>query len=401
MRVHHLLLTVLLHVKTSNEIFANGYATVKETPPDEIQTVQTCSDGSSCDESAFEHDNDGTRVESPWQFMQAFTQLGSSWNEVIKEYISVIKGADGIDLKGDAFAPDLDEGLTMLQTMVHEAATTSKGDEDWSFSLAPLEDFGKTIDDVMLAFLRWSVVDTHSSSVDDSCELTGGVNYYPFVASSPTETKGVVNVSKAFRRLTSYVQWIRSVSSDLIDPPVTHESISSSLLIFALHVTHDSCGRLVWWVHLGETDMAALNSHSPRETTRMFVWIAHLLFLDERAQTKGLVVVDDMAEIGFWSYMTMLPMQVGISLDRFLISVCPLKAKNVVMMRRPKWMEIAYGLLSWFMTNKMKSRVTMVITGEEAETLDKLVGGPEFIPQNFGHVNGEMTSDIIAQHNSQ
>ena len=129
----------------------------------------------------------------------------------------------------------------------------------------------------------------------------------------------------------------------------------------------------------------------------MLVWVAHLLFLDAGAQTKGLVVVDDMAEIGFYDYMTMLPVQVGISVDRFLISVTPLKAKNVVIMHLPKWAEIGYGLLSWFLTAKMKSRVTMVAKGEEAETLDKVVGGSEFIPSDFGTVEGGSKTDIIAQ----
>jgi hypothetical protein len=130
----------------------------------------------------------------------------------------------------------------------------------------------------------------------------------------------------------------------------------------------------------------------------MFVWIAHLLFLDDRAQANGLVIVDDVAEIGFWSYMTMLPIQVGISLDRFLISVTPLKAKNVVLMHRPKWMEIGYGLMSWFLTDKMRNRVTMVSNGEEDETLERVVGGAGFIPKDFGHGKGEVTTDIIAQH---
>jgi hypothetical protein len=130
----------------------------------------------------------------------------------------------------------------------------------------------------------------------------------------------------------------------------------------------------------------------------MFVWIAHLLFLDERAQTKGLVVVDDMAEIGFLQYMTMLPIQVGISVDRFLISVTPLKAKNVVLMHRPKWAEIGYSLLSWFLTKKMKDRVTMVEKGKENEMMKRIVGGAKFVPRDFSDVEGMVTKDIIAQH---
>jgi hypothetical protein len=110
-------------------------------------------------------------------------------------------------------------------------------------------------------------------------------------------------------------------------------------------------------------------------------------------------VVDDMAEIGFWDYMTMLPIQVGISVDRFLISVTPLKAKNVVLMHRPKWAEIGYSLLSWFLTKKMKERVTMVEIGQENEIMKKVVGGSKFIPREFSDVEGMIAKDIIAGHN--
>ena len=148
----------------------------------------------------------------------------------------------------------------------------------------------------------------HDNPTDgNSCALIGGINHPP----SDTEK---INVSKAFRRLTSYRQWMQSVSSDL-QHPLTYQSIKSTLSIFSLHVSHDECGRLVWYVNLGKTELANLKSLSPRETTRMFVWIAHLLFLDEKAQTNGLVVVDDMSNIAFWDYMTMLPIQVGISVD--------------------------------------------------------------------------------------
>lgn len=302
-----------------------------------------------------------------------------------------MQGADGKELKGDAYATEIDEALKMLQIMVKE--TAAKTEEDWSFSTSPLKDFGKTIDDVLMAFIRWSVVDNYHDNPADgnSCVLIGGINH------PPSESERI-NVSKAFRRLTAYQQWMRSVSSDLKDPPLTNRSIKSTLSVFSLHVSHDECGRLVWYVNLGKTDITKLKLQSPRETTRMFVWIAHLLFLDERAQTKGLVVVDDMAEIGFLQYMTMLPIQVGISVDRFLISVTPLKAKNVVLMHRPKWAEIGYSLLSWFLTKKMKDRVTMVEKGKENEMMKRIVGGAKFVPRDFSDVEGMVTKDIIAQH---
>mmetsp|Transcript_14669 Transcript_14669/g.30917 ORF Transcript_14669/g.30917 Transcript_14669/m.30917 type:complete len:105 (+) Transcript_14669:1-315(+) len=95
--------------------------------------------------------------------------------------------------------------------------------------------------------------------------------------------------------------------------------------------------------------------------------------------------------------MTMLPVQVGISIDRFLISVTPLKAKNVVLMHRPRWVEIAYSLLSWFLTSKMKKRVTMIEKGDENEMLEKIVGGTSLIPANFGDFEGDLIVDIVGK----
>ncbi|KAL7440138.1 hypothetical protein ACHAXH_007874 [Discostella pseudostelligera] len=403
MRSYHLAL-VLFQFQACINIIAKGYSSVTASdvlPPDDIITTTTGTDASwTCDDSVTGTDSQSSRmggdqeqinVDSPWQFMQAFSSLGTNWNHVIQEYISVVKGADGVDLQGDVYAQNMEDGLISLQTMVHDARLGSN-DDDWTFSKAPLADFGKTVDDVLLAFLRWSVVDNKASQDDKICKLIGGVN------TVQTMDTHRINVSKAFRRLTSYIHWMQSVSTDLADPPLTFESISPSLSTFHIHATHDSCNRLVWWVNLGKTNMPAFKSQSPRDTTRIFVWLAHLLFLDERAQQNGLVVIDDMAEIGFWTYMTMLPLHVGISVDRFLISVTPLKAKNVVLMHLPRWAEIGYGLLSWFLTAKMKSRVTIVSKSEEIETLEKIVGGANFIPRDFGDWNGVLESDIVDQY---
>lgn len=400
-RAHCLLFALLL---ACVNILSNGRVVVvasSDVRSDESDTACTDDDPSSCGEytgadadadSGNMPEDGGEAVSSPFAFMKAFNKLGTSWSHVIQEYISVVKGADGVDLKGDIYAQDMDEALKGLQSMVHEAAASAASKEDalaWSFHTTPLTDFGKTIDDVLLAFLRWSVVD-NSSRDDVSCHLVGGVNQYD-------ENKRDINVSKAFRRITSYKQWMQSVVTDLSDPPLSYESILPSLATFSIQVTHDQCGRLVWYVNLGKTDMTAFKSQPPRQTIRLFVWVAHLLFLDEGAQTEGLVVVDDMAEVSFWTYMTMLPINVGISVDRFLISVTPLKAKNVVLMHLPKWAEIGYGLLSWFLTAKMKSRVTMVSKGEEVEALEKVVGGPSYVHSDFGPFGGELKTDLIAQ----
>ena len=381
-----------------------GILSIRQVQADEMDTSKSCSGlaSSVCQNTEVDNLDANTsesehHVSSSWEFMNAFSKLGSSWSHVIGEYRSVIQSADGKDMWGDIYAKNgLEEGLHLLKQMVHEEA--SKPIENhlaWDFHTSPLNDFKKTVDDLLMAFLRWSIVDNHLTNGhakdNNGCSLIGGINYFP------SETANI-NVSKAFRRLTAYTHWMGSVSEDLSISPLTYESISTSLSIFSIRVTHDDCGRLVWWVDLGKTKIDMLKSQATSETTRMFVWLAHLLFLDEAAQTKGLLVIDDMAQIGFWEYMTMLPLKVGISVDRFLISVTPLKAKNVIIMHRPKWAEMAYGLLSWFLNERMKSRVTMVEKGEEESILNKAVGGSAGIPVNFGNTNGEVENDLITQN---
>ena len=357
------------------------------------------SDSRSCpatnDAECREEEAEEEDVSSPFAFMRAFSKLGSSWSQIVSEYVSVIGAVDGYVLKGDIYAANEEEAVDALRSLVADVASKEEKELAWSLRTSPLQDFGKSIDDIFLAFLRWSAVDDHSFNDDDeSCSLLGSVNHRAALLSGDRK----INVSKAFRRLESYVAWMQSVEEFISDPPVTFGSVLPSLDIFSIHVAHDHCGRLVWWVNLGQTDQRAFKAQEPRDTIRMFVWVAHMLFLDEGAQTRGLVVIDDMDYISFYKYMTMLPLQVGLSIDRFLLSVTPIKTKNVVLMHRAPWARTAYSLLSWFLTKKMKKRVTMIDTGQEVELLNQIVGGPEHIPRDFGSGAGKIELDLIAKN---
>ena len=194
---------VLLQACFCFYIFSNGrhLAVASEVRSDKSNT---CADASSCGESTIHEEAKDKTVSSPWAFMQAFSKLGTSWNHVIGEYISVVKGADGLDLKGDVHAQDMENGLKILQSMVQEAASASKDDElAWSFRTTPVGEFGKTVDDVLLAFLRWSVVDKSSSQDDKSCQLIGGINDYPSSASA--NAKQEINVSKGGYTMPVYL----------------------------------------------------------------------------------------------------------------------------------------------------------------------------------------------------
>ena len=47
----------------------------------------------------------------------------------------------------------------------------------------------------------------------------------------------------------------------------------------------------------------------------------------------------------------------------------------------------------------MKSRVTVVSNGDDnIALLKKVVGGPEYIPVDFGNYKGELISDMVAEY---
>lgn len=163
------LLLILAAVTSS----CHKFAAASDTCDNESTSTSTCEPS----EIYVGDDN----MSSTWEFMSAFSKLGTSWSHVVGECecvnnlcrrcsnvfllfvlshsisnsypdISVVQGADGKEMKGDEYATEIDEALKMLQLMLKESAATS--DEDWTFSTSPLNSFGKTIDDILLAFLR-------------------------------------------------------------------------------------------------------------------------------------------------------------------------------------------------------------------------------------------------------
>jgi hypothetical protein len=94
----------------------------------------------------------------------------------------------------------------------------------------------------------------------------------------------------------------------------------------------------------------------------------------------------------FWSWMTMLPLELGIRIDEFMISVIPLKTKIVLFLERPPWVKFGYSLLSVFMTRAMKQRVFMVPQKDPQQAVEKVVC-VECIPVGFDGLNGTLALD--------
>jgi len=221
----------------------------------------------------------------------------------------------------------------------------------------------------------------------EECGRMGGIN---------RKVESVkINVSKAFRRIEAYAAWMDAVEGDLMDPPLTSSSVKAAWDIFKMRITYDECGRIVWWMDLGLADMTAIKELSPKDTLRLFVWVSHLIIFQEKGLENGVVFVDNMSHVSFWDYMTMLPLQLGMKLDKFMINCTPLQTKLVVFMNRPLWAEIGYGILSMFLTKEMKKRVNMVNGDRQSAVID--VVGECCIPDGFNDLSGKTEVDDIAE----
>jgi len=340
-----------------------------------------------------EYDERRQRYEEPSSlrgFMRALKELGTSWNNVLKKYLDIVRNSEGTNLRGDVYVTTFDDALTALRAMVDDKKRQLDVDNDdddiniWNFRAAPYKTFGKTLDDVFLAFLRWSSID---GAEDDRCDVKGDIN---------KQHPEIINVSKAFRRLESYAEWIRSSidDGDVVDNYLVMESVTRARGLIYSRVTHDVCGRAVWWLDLAQTDFDGIRELPDESILLLFVWLSHLIMFDDGAQRNGIVFFDSLANIGFMKYMTMLPLNVGLTVDQFMICVIPLKTKLLVFMNMPFWFSAAYGLLKVFLPQRMKSRVEMSETDEKF--IEEMVGMGQ-IPLGFDGFEGSIKVDLIAE----
>jgi len=181
----------------------------------------------------------------------------------------------------------------------------------------------------------------------------------------------------------------------LLDPPLTLESVKTTKDLLYSRVAHDDCGRVVWWLDLAQTNFKAIKHVPHSEILRFFVWLSHLVMTDKSAQENGIIFLDCMDKVSFYSYMTMLPYQLGITIDKFMIGVTPLKTKLVVFLKRPLWFDVGFGLLSVFLPSRMKKRVEQ--PGPDQASIEGIVGIKN-IPVGFDSFNGTLAVDLIAKH---
>lgn len=310
---------------------------------------------------------------------------GVSGKGVLKTSIETFRMSDGKKHKNDLYVDSEEKALDLIQKMVSAAATSKKGTK-WEFRSVPIDQFGKTLDDVYLAFLRWAAIDDA-----DATEHGEGIEK----KKSEEGKQSRINVSKAYRRLESYASWMEDAKEDLAGPgPLTAQSVRNAWDAWKMRVSYDSSSRLVWWFDLGALDLGKCKKIPPEESLRLFVWLSHAIMFDDNAQRNGMVFAEDCAKIGFWDVMTLFPMKLGLKLDRLTIGVLPVKMKKLYILNTPVWCDLLMKMMGAFMSKKMKKRIVTVKDKDHAKAVDEL-GGAEYTLANFGGCNGTMISCVI------
>lgn len=291
---------------------------------------------------------------------------------VIKESIKTFSNPDGSDKKGDVIFPrsDIDGALTMLKTLIDTSKEKSKPGKKkakWDFSTCPHGQFGKTLDDLFLTFLIWAKV------------FSDGNEYF-----------SKVNVSKAFRRLEKYADWMEDSNNDLAEP-LTPESVWEALDVWKMKASVDKNGRFVWWISFSDIDAKKVKKFDSKDHIRAFVWYSHYVMFDENAQENGIVFIEDCDHVGFLESMTLIPMKVGAKLDRLTIGTLPVQVKSMLLLECPGWINLFMKFLKMFMSKKLKERIQIV---KDWASIEEEVG-IENIPVGFGKLKGSLAVDPI------
>ena len=315
----------------------------------------------------------------------------SDGTNVIKESITTFSNPDGSDKKGDLIVPTMNEAMVKIKELIEfdkskNGTKKPKKIVKWEFKTSPHEQFGKTLDDTFEAFLYWAR--TNSSSFnddnDDDDKKDGG---------DGDDTIAGYNVSKAFRRLVSYAEWMDDTDDDLVEP-LTPESIKPALDAWAMKCSVDKEGNFCWWIDFAWIDINKIKKEiSPKDSLRAMVWYVHYVMYDSSAQRNGIMFFENVTtKLGFIQMCTMMPMKLSTKLDRLTIGALPIKMKKMYIFDVPTWMDLLMKFMGMFMSKKMQSRI---VVSKDMSIIEPLVGA-DAIPKRFGNLDcGKLEIDPV------
>ena len=293
--------------------------------------------------------------------------------------------ATSTNKKGDVFLPskDLKDALASLKAMIEAAKLKAKGKKlaMWDFRSSPHEQFGRSLDDTFGACLMWARI----TDVDDEDDDADGA------------VKGVTNVSKAFRRLETYAEYMEDTGTELTEPAlVFDDGMAAVHKKWGFSTSVAPNGELVWWIDMGGMDMAAVKETPVLATFRYVVWYAHAIMYNANAMEHGMSFCNTVgSNVSFWAATTMVPMKLKAKIDRLTIGTLPVKIKCIMILDPPWWMATMMAIIGAFMSAKMKKRMVL-LKKPDCWAGPAARWGAGCVPKGFAECGGANTLDPVA-----
>lgn len=278
----------------------------------------------------------------------------SVWATTLETYsMHDVKGK-----RGDFHCAKLEDAIHSLRDMAAK--------HDMTIDTDVLEGFDATINDLLRVFAKWCF----------------------------KEESGKYNVSKGFRRLKDYVNWMEKNCKGYDWRP---ETMIEAHEAWGFFMTYDKYDRLVWWTDCDINDFERIKYEVDHDDTlRYVVYLSHVVMFDKKAQENGIVCIEQMGNKSVMEYLNMIPMDLGAKLDRITVGIIPVKIKKLHFFNCARWMWIIAGLFAPFASSKMRKRFSL-IRGNPQKKIDNEVGRECIPTQMNGGLVGMVDTDILAK----
>lgn len=292
----------------------------------------------------------------------------------VKEKTAAFDKADGEDMKGDARVVGMDEALAALreQIALARANAIEAGAEDsdkWLLAASQVEFYGKTLDDLLMAYLRWSLKEEDRSGV--GADVTGCS----------------FNINKVLRRVEALANWGWENRKVVMEPPLNMAVLEEFYPKMGTVISNFTPeGSPIWAFRFKKMDTMDLEKGNLEEwnpVIRNQWYLMHKLAFEPSTQNPGLVMVMDIGKIGIMESMKMFPPKVKNKLDNLVQGCAAIKTNRFCMINPSFWGSAMMKIFSFFMTKKMKSRMRMC--GDDYTKLFDAVGGSDRLPSFMGN----------------
>jgi len=284
-----------------------------------------------------------------------------------KSDIKTFNNSEGKDLKDDVRVNGLESSLLALEEAISITRETAETPEMWDFEPSIFEGFGKTREDLLIAYLRWSLKIEIPDDAEKQAELELDV---PF------------NVSKTVRRLKKYAEWMHRNQQYVTEAPMVKENFRDIYMNMACFMssTHSVDGCVLWFIDVDRNKEFTKLSHS--EFIRIFCFNLHCLMFDEQVQRRGCIIIEDLAYIGFSRCMKSFPAEAKKETDRLMQGAGAIKMHKFVIMRSPWWFNAMMKMMALFLSKKIRSRIAL--HHKKWEVAASYAGGLQYFPSGFG-----------------